>query len=981
MQYVNFLTKSVVFNSALKLMLNLSVAVLICSNSVNVAAMEFFSGHSSSEIIKSDNDKRHYRYQELSNNLRVLLISDPETEKSAASLDVEVGSSDDPKDREGLAHFLEHMLFLGTEKYPESGEYQTFISQNGGSHNAYTSAEHTNYFFDVNHSQLEPALDRFAQFFTAPLFTADYVERERNAVHSEYRAKLKDGYRRQRDVLKEIINQSHPSATFSVGSLETLANRDGALVRDDLLKFYQSYYSSDRMTLVVLGRESLDDLAKLVKDKFSDVALQQAKAHIRDQVLFEDGELPKKLAIQSLKDQRSLALMFPIPPGKELYRQKPLAYIGHVLGHEGKGSLLSLLKQQGWAESLGAGGSIDGLNEDWFSLSINLTPEGYEQQESVIAAVFAAIERLQTQGLNQWRFTELKKLADIQFKFSEKGSAINTVSYLSNQMQAYPIEDVIRAPFIFSEFDSELISQYLNHLTPDNFLWLISSKNESTNTTSELYQVPYAIQSLPDYANRSRSEVASVLNPKLLQQLKMPMANPFVPDDLQLLSGADLEKAIPNKIWNGESVDLWHKQDDQFEVPKASFYARIKSPAVGVSARSVALSNLYSALITDQLNEFSYPALLSGLYFSVGANSRGFDLSIQGYSEQQSRLLTEILSVMKSASFQQERFNSLKAELLRGWNNSKQLHPYRRVFQEIPAVLFSPYWNNLALVDAMSSVTFDEFNAFVATLWDGREIKILSYGNVASDKAIAMAKNVADGLAGDSSAGKQLPVQVVDLQAGSTPHHHMTLEHDDVVAAFYLQAQNTNLSARADMLLLKQMYKSSFFHELRTQQQLGYIVVLTGMDLKQVASSVFLVQSPSASLADVTAAISDYMASMVSHIDDFDSYKKAVIQQLLEPAKNTGEQAASYWGSLTSDDVEFDDLELMADYLEGLTQAQFTEKLHAILAVSSSNAAIGSLSMKGAWFTASKDPYQQNNTTLIKDVDAFKLNSKSVQFR
>ena len=108
------------------------------------------------DIIQSQNDNRLYQTFTLDNDLKVLIISDPETKKAAASLDVFVGSASDPEDRAGLAHFLEHMLFLGTEKYPDPNEYQSFISQHGGSRNAFTAREHTNYFFYIENSSLEP---------------------------------------------------------------------------------------------------------------------------------------------------------------------------------------------------------------------------------------------------------------------------------------------------------------------------------------------------------------------------------------------------------------------------------------------------------------------------------------------------------------------------------------------------------------------------------------------------------------------------------------------------------------------------------------------------------------------------------------------------------------------------------------------------------------------------------------------------------
>ena len=179
-------------------------------------------------VITSDTDTRAFRQLQLPNRLQVLLISDPGADKAAAALDVNVGSWQDPVERPGLAHFLEHMLFLGTQRYPVAGEYQSFISAHGGSHNAYTAFEHTNYFFDIDAAYLEQALDRFSQFFVAPLFTADYVDREKNAVNSEYLANIRDDNRRGFDVLRAVANPAHPFSKFSVGSLQTLADRPAA---------------------------------------------------------------------------------------------------------------------------------------------------------------------------------------------------------------------------------------------------------------------------------------------------------------------------------------------------------------------------------------------------------------------------------------------------------------------------------------------------------------------------------------------------------------------------------------------------------------------------------------------------------------------------------------------------------------------------------------------------------------------------------
>ena len=137
-------------------------------------------------IIKPSTDNREYKYLHLDNQMRCLLISDPEADKSAAALDVKVGCSLDPKPLYGTAHFLEHMLFQGTDKYPGENEYSQFMTNNGGMNNAYTSLTDTNYHFDCSNESFEEGLDRLAQFFICPSFSESASDREVKAVDSEY---------------------------------------------------------------------------------------------------------------------------------------------------------------------------------------------------------------------------------------------------------------------------------------------------------------------------------------------------------------------------------------------------------------------------------------------------------------------------------------------------------------------------------------------------------------------------------------------------------------------------------------------------------------------------------------------------------------------------------------------------------------------------------------------------------------------------
>lgn len=114
-------------------------------------------------------------------------------------MDVHVGSSAiklisgnlcDPKDINGIAHFLEHLLFMGTKSYPDEAEYTKFLAENGGRSNAFTSGDHTNYYFDIQSHELPQALSMFSKFFIEPLFLESCIDRELKAVDSEHKKNL-----------------------------------------------------------------------------------------------------------------------------------------------------------------------------------------------------------------------------------------------------------------------------------------------------------------------------------------------------------------------------------------------------------------------------------------------------------------------------------------------------------------------------------------------------------------------------------------------------------------------------------------------------------------------------------------------------------------------------------------------------------------------------------------------------------------------
>ena len=234
-----------------------------------------------------------YRHITLPNKLSVLLVSDPETQKSAACCDVNVGSLCDPVEAPGfkhinhnkhnqyidnlylvvgLAHFLEHMLFMGTEKYPVENGYSSFLNSHGGHSNAYTSQENTVYYFDIQNEHFEEAINMFSSFFTCPLFNESSTSREITAVDNENTKNLQSDMWRFFQLMKSMARPDHPFNKFSTGNKETLEmypTDKGLNIHDILLSFYDKYYSANIMKFVLYGKESLDMLQNWAEQKLS----------------------------------------------------------------------------------------------------------------------------------------------------------------------------------------------------------------------------------------------------------------------------------------------------------------------------------------------------------------------------------------------------------------------------------------------------------------------------------------------------------------------------------------------------------------------------------------------------------------------------------------------------------------------------------------------------------------------------------------
>ena len=836
-------------------------------------------------------DKRKYRAFELENGMRALVISDPDVDMAAASVRVAIGHYSDPADRAGLAHFLEHMLFMGSEKYPDPAEYRKFIEEHGGGTNAGTGTESTEYHFNIAHEQLEPAFDRMAQFFLSPILDPAYVDRERNAVHSEYLLKVKDEARRIREVRKKTCNPEHPCENFSVGTNETLADRGEDTVYEDLRAFYAAEYSASRMAVSIIGRESVDVLEQMVREKLSGVPTDGKPQPAFGVPAYTEDELGVRIHIVPLAERRTLKLEFLVPVERPHYEKHPISTLTGLIGHEGTGSLLSLLKSKGLAESLSAGG--DGSSDhSLVTISVGLTEEGFAKVDDVTDYIFQYIRLLGRDGVDPVYYAENQKLSQLSFAYRTAPRPTSAVTSATYALLEYPPEHVLSYWAEYADYDADLVADYLARLVPSNARQIVMGPGLETDKVEVRYDVPYAMKPL-DAALIERW-TSSPIDP----ELALPAPNPYIPEDLALRDGPK-PAPKPTLLAETEKSELWYGLDIDFGTPSAMVRLGLFSPAPrseGLSSR--VKSMLYAALVEESLNEFTYPIQLAGLGYSVSTSSWGLEIATSGYDGKQPELLSEVLGRLP-LKIDPAHFELRKTRMIRAWRNSVRDRPISQNMRRMSQLLVPAAIDRLAAADALEKVTVDDLQEFIDHFFDATYAQMIVYGNMSESTARELMAQVDTAILAKAS-----PYDIGDYTTRTVPPgqellHTMAVDHADSTISVAWMGRDGSLGEHARVSIAAALWSEPFFSQLRTEQQLGYTVWSFARGVDDLPTLRAAIQSPKLGptglLERIDAFAKNYRETLTAMTDEeYATIRAGLVASLTEADTAIGSRMSRY---------------------------------------------------------------------------------------
>ncbi len=830
----------------------------------------------------------------LANGIEALIISDPDTKHSAASVAVKAGSWDDPREYPGMAHFVEHVLFMGTKAYPKEADYSQYITDHVGNYNAFTSLNRTVYMFSINHDGFSGALDRLSHFFIDPLLCLSSIERELQAVDQEHAKNIEHEGWRQYMIVKETCNQDHPHSGFSTGNAKTL----GGIPQKALQDWYAKHYRPDRIRLFVLSPLPKETLVEMVVQDFSavPVANEPYTTPIRPSILSE-GQKGHMLHIQPVRDVKELSLSWELP--QELMHPQGLdaaKLLSYALGSEHEGSLLSQLKKEHLAQGLAASCQKFDDQSAFFSVEIDLTEQGVLAYPAVIERIFEALAQLKQTDL-QMTFHEMQQLALLHYQYRTRSNAFEFAMscggmLFNEDLASFPEQSLI--PQIFDQASLEIL---FSTCTPKNSLYMLTADPKFSgvqpNRKERWMNAEYSLAALPE------TQLLAWDQPSVSSDFcTLPPSNPFLPTALTLLKQVSADNS-PRVIVADEKAKFYFMQDNQYQVPETAFYLRLHTPLLDGSAKAAVLSDLFCKSFQDQSTDVLYLASSAGLRAAVTPGNPYLQLKLHGFSEKAPKLAGYLFDRLRSNFPSRETFDLYRAKLQSLYANASKELPYVQGMEISQNIFYTCLPTQKEKSLALEMLSYEDFIQFSQELFDKVYLEGLIYGNCQEQEALTLCQQLRDALQAKPLPWQEIPKRKLRVLPESGGPFLLTEQTESMgkAAILTIQQGHFDFDTYAAQMILGQVLREAFFDALRTKQQTAYIAKASAIESEGHLLQTFIVHSnthqPQELLARFDLFLEDLLQNFGQYLtpERFATLQAMLIHEMTMPPENLQKMA------------------------------------------------------------------------------------------
>lgn len=740
------------------------------------------------------NDLKKYKTGVLKNKIKYILIEESDINNSSVIVMVKAGSYHAPKGYDGLAHFLEHMLFLGSKKYPEENYFSDKLTKNGGFSNAFTDSQKTMYYFNVHTDYLEEMIDIFSHFFIDPLFDKNSVKRELNAIHSEHQKNINSDVWIIDHFLNILAKKDSHINQFETGSKDTLNKPN---IRKKMIEFYNNFYCSDNITVAINSNLKLKKLNQFVGHYFGLIKSKKSK-----EIKFKLNNYSfanKYYHIKSIRNIRNLYFVWEIEPKESDKINKSWNIITFIINDIGLHSFETFLKSKSLINNLYS--SVD-YNRNLFIIEFDLTKKC--DVNLVIKYLNYFLEKIKSLDWEKIG-NYLKKTSKLLFNYGEMPKGLDLLEHFMNISLNYPIDNLLASHHLFKKINVEDIMEKLFILDIKKACTLFfNNRNFKINyQTDKHYKFKYGEVDLKLPIDK-KSFILKFNFDSIFKKVEPKYYKP--------LDKFIIPTLISKRVWYGalskfkEPIvysTLLFSSTDLIDTPK-------KYLIVDLTCKCI---NYYLSIIFA--NEFKLRYLVK---LNINQTYGILMISITGFNHLFKEFFEIAVDKIKNLTIEKNIFKNYKNIFKTNIEESNKINSWEFLDMKINEMINKYDYDSKILLKELEKIKYQDIKSFHKKIFT-YPLTLFFYGNIPKKYLpnIEILKN-------NLNQKLKPNFKFNKLKNKAFKHPHKKEKNNCLLISFYLGKFNPRMIIKLYMIEL--LLQEEFYDKLRTKKQLGYLVNL-----------------------------------------------------------------------------------------------------------------------------------------------------------
>ena len=874
-------------------------------------------------ILIPENEDRIFKYGILPNNLKYTIICDKNADMSNVVMSVGTGTLYEPVEFMGLAHFLEHMLFMGSSKYQEEDYYFKKLKEFGGSSNAYTENYTTVYYFNILNDNLDIMIDIFSRFFIDPLFNINSVSREINAVNSEHLKNLNDDGWIMRQIIFNITKKDHIINRFGTGNHKTLGSNIKKL-RDAMIDFYNKYYCANNMCLTIQSCKPIKEVEKIIKNCFGPIKQKLVKNVITPINKFNSYN--NEYHLQTVQDYNTINYIWEVPNFLDFKDNKVINAIIYAINLNCKNNIENILVEMKLITSLNTTYIPVGL----ILLTIEILPEHKNLKNVIIKIndmVRCYFNNLKITGGNNWNkiYDNYIKITDLNYKNSNKEENIDLATNISSNMHYFDEKYLYNGHKIVIKKEYSKLLECLNYLTFNKANIIYGSKHKlffKSNYKKDKYYEKYYCKL------ENRLEKSLISNNKINCDFNININDINIkPTIIKNLDKYNIPKKLAPCFWYGGV--------SKFNEPLVIGVVLINSKRFFNTVQSLIISIISIRVINYYLSLLYCNELAVGYNASFNCNYvlGLIGIKIYGYNDKYVDFFNKVMMNLANIEPSNSIIENTISVYIKDLENMDKDSPWNMSINVLSNMINKYIYDYKDELKNMKFITVDMIKKRINKIISLKELPITTiiYGNIKyQDLKTCYTYNMNLHCKHTKTPKQYMPKNLIIK--------HPNKDEKNCCISFIFPINigykyNPLLSAK--LLILNNILENPAFDELRTKAQLGYLVK-SKLTIDYISYIKLSVQS-ALDYKKVEETMNNFINITFKNIletmdkNTFDLIKQSIYDTVMEKENNLYDISLPYINEILIQEYIFDRKKIVAKKIKDISLNDIKNLYHSII--------------------------------------------------